>query len=68
MAKTKVKVIGAYVDGSAPGTVISVEEKSANHLVKIGYAEKVAEDPKPKSKAKSKPKQAPKKAADKADK
>lgn len=54
MAKVKVEVTGAYVDGSAPGSVIEVEEKSAKYLEKVGYA-KVIKEPQPKSAPKKKP-------------
>lgn len=43
MAKVKIKVTGAYVDGHAPGSEISVEEKSAKYLESVGYAEIVKE-------------------------
>lgn len=59
MAKVKVKVAGAYVDGNAPGSVISIEEKSAAHLESIGYVEKVAVEKKPEPKPKAKPKKKP---------
>lgn len=39
MAKVKVKVLNAVVDGHKKGAVISIEEKSAIHLEKIGYVE-----------------------------
>lgn len=39
MAKVKVKVLNAVVDGHAEGAVISVDEKSAKHLESIGYVE-----------------------------
>lgn len=54
MAKVKIEVTGAYIDGNAPGTQIDVEEKSAIHLEKIGYAKIVKETPK-KAPAKKKP-------------
>lgn len=37
MAKINVEVVGAYVDGKAPGSTLSIEEKSANHLKSLGY-------------------------------
>lgn len=62
----KVKVIGAYVDGHGPGSLIEVDEKSAKYLERVGYGEIKKEEPKadekkttkskPKSKAKSKSK------------
>lgn len=55
MAKVNVRVVGAYVDGNAPGTQINVEEKSAKYLEKIGYAKIVKEAPKPAPKKKAAP-------------
>jgi low affinity Fe/Cu permease len=42
MAKVKVKVLNATVDGKGPNSVITIEEKSAKHLESIGYVERVA--------------------------
>lgn len=58
---TKVKVIGAYVNGHGPGSLIDVDEKSAKYLERVGYGEikKVDEpkaDEKKPTKAKAKPK------------
>lgn len=63
MAKFKVEVVGAYVDGHGPGSIVSVDEKSAKYLESIGYG-KIIEDvekPKeaqaePKAETKAKPK------------
>lgn len=41
MAKVKVKVLKAVVDGHGEGSVIEVDSKSADMLVKNGYVEKV---------------------------
>jgi hypothetical protein len=41
LSKVKVRVIGAYVDGYAPGNDIELDEKSAAHLEKIGYVKRV---------------------------
>jgi hypothetical protein len=41
MAKSKIEVVGAYVDGHGPGSIIEVEENSAKYLVEIGYAKPV---------------------------
>ena len=41
MAKPKIEVVGAYVDGHGPGSIIEVEENSAKYLVEIGYAKPV---------------------------
>jgi hypothetical protein len=45
MAKIKVEVLGAYVDGQGPGSIVSVDEKSAMQLKSIGYV-KIVEEPK----------------------
>jgi len=50
---TKVKVIGAYVDGNGPGSIIELSDKQADHLEKVGYVEKVMEQEKPKPKQNS---------------
>jgi hypothetical protein len=47
MAKVKVKVVGAYVDGHAPGSTISIEAKSAEQLEKIGYIRVLQAEAKP---------------------
>lgn len=59
MAKVTIEVLDAVVDGKGKGEKLSVEEASANYLVKIGYAEIVKETPKKKpspKKSKSEPK------------
>lgn len=43
MAKKKVEVLGAIVDGHVEGDVIEVDEKSAEMLVKNGYVKYVNE-------------------------
>jgi hypothetical protein len=55
MANVKVRVTNAVVDGNAHGSVIEINEKSAEHLVSLGYVELVADVPKPKAKAESAP-------------
>lgn len=37
MAKVKVEVLAAVVDGKGQGEQLSIEEKSAAHLESIGY-------------------------------
>jgi hypothetical protein len=64
MTKVKVKVVGAYVDGHAPGSTISIDKKSAEYLEKVGYIrvleeEKPKEQPKPKEEEKPVPKKTP---------
>ena len=41
MAKVKVKVLDAVVDGKGKGEEVSIEAKSADYLESIGYVEKV---------------------------
>lgn len=54
MAKQKVKVLDAVVDGKRKGEVLEVDSKTADMLVKNGYVELVKEEKK---------KEAPKKEA-----
>lgn len=69
MSKVKVKVVGAYVDGHGPGSILSVDGETANYLERIGYGEiqkaedrvekpkeEKADEPKAKAKSKSKSK------------
>lgn len=56
---TKIKVLDAVINGNGAGAVIDVTEREADHLVKIGYAERVAEPVKPVAKAPAR-KQTPK--------
>lgn len=42
MAKVKVRVLKAVVDGKGKGEIISIEEKSAKYLESIDYVERVA--------------------------
>lgn len=44
MAKVKVRVLNAVVDGHGKGDVIEVDSKSADMLVKNGYVEKVGKN------------------------
>lgn len=46
MAKVTIEVVGAVVDGHGPGEKVSVDEKSAAYLERIGYAKVVKEEPK----------------------
>jgi hypothetical protein len=54
MAKVKIEVLDAVIDGRVKGEQLEVDEKSAKHLIGIGYAKKVEvvaeEKPKPKTK------------------
>lgn len=43
MAKKKVKVLNAIVDGKGKGSVVEVDAKSAEMLIRNGYAEEVKE-------------------------
>ena len=61
----KVKVTGAYVDGKGPGSTLSVDDKMADYLERLGYAKiiEVEEKKTPKksdSAKESKPKSKPK--------
>lgn len=53
----KVEIVGAFINGNAPGTTVEVSDKEAAHLESIGYAHVVKETPKPRSKAKAKAKE-----------
>lgn len=48
MAKVKVEVLNAVVDGHTQGEVISIEERSAKHLENLRYVRRVAEKAAPK--------------------
>jgi hypothetical protein len=53
MAKVKIEVLDAVIDGRVKGEQLDVGEKSAKHLIEIGYAKKVevkVVEPKPKAK------------------
>lgn len=47
MAKVKVEVLKAEVDGKKQGEQLTVDEKSAEYLAKIKYVKIVQEAPKP---------------------
>lgn len=46
MAKKKVKVLDAVVDGKKRGSVLEVDSKTADMLLKNGYVELVKEEKK----------------------
>jgi len=52
LAKVKVEVLDAVVDGHTTGEQIEIDERSAAYLEKIGYVKRVgkAAEPKPSSK------------------
>lgn len=55
MAKVKIEVLNAVIDGHRTGEQLEVSEADARKLVAIGYAKEVVEakaEPKPKAKAK----------------
>jgi hypothetical protein len=57
MAKVIIEVLDAVIDGRVKGEQLEVGEKSAKHLVEIGYAKRVEvkqvePEAKPKPKAK----------------
>lgn len=64
MANVKVRVLNAVVDGKTAGSLLEIDEKSAQHLASIKYVE-IIEEPKPQPKAQAvegeKGKSAPKK-------
>ena len=41
MAKVKIEVLNAVIDGKQKGEQLEVDEKSAKHLIAINYAKKV---------------------------
>lgn len=47
MAKKKVKVLNAVVDGKRQGETLEVDSKTAEMLVRNGYVELVKEEKKP---------------------
>lgn len=53
----KVEVIGAYVNEHGPGSIVEVDEKTANYLERIGYGKKLVETVKPEPKVKPKAKE-----------
>ncbi len=55
MAKVKIEVLSAVIDGHQTGEQLEVSESDAKNLVAIGYAKEVSAakaEPKPKAKAK----------------
>lgn len=55
MAKVKIEVLNAVIDGRKKGEQLEVSEQDAKKLVAIGYAKEVTEakaESKPKAKAK----------------
>lgn len=46
MAKKKVKVLDAVVDGKKRGSILEVDSKTADMLLKNGYVELVKEEKK----------------------
>ena len=59
MAKTKVEVLNAIVDGARRGETITIDSRSATHLESIGYVKVISEEKpsrEPKTKAEEKPK------------
>lgn len=43
----KIKVLDAVINGNGAGAVLTVTDREADRLIKIGYAERVAEPVKP---------------------
>jgi len=52
MAKVKVEVLDAVVDGKKKGTKLEIDEHSADHLVSIDYVRRIKDEPKLKPKQK----------------
>lgn len=50
MAKVRVKVLNAVVDGKGEGETLSIDERSAKHLESIGYV-RIEAEAKPKESA-----------------
>ena len=44
MAKTKVEVLNAIVDGARRGETITIDSRSAAHLERIGYVKNLGEE------------------------
>lgn len=44
MAKTKVEVLNAIVDGARRGETITIDSRSATHLESIGYVKIIGEE------------------------
>ncbi|MBW3113495.1 hypothetical protein KYJ26_16700 [Bacillus sp. MCCB 382] len=53
MAKVKIEVLNAVIDGKQKGEQLEVDEKSAKHLIAINYAKKVEAEKKEPAKKKS---------------
>jgi len=45
MGKVKIEVVGAFIDGNAPGSTIEIDEMSAVQFERIGYARIQSESP-----------------------
>lgn len=54
MAKVKIEVLDATINGLSKGEQLEVERKEADHLIEIGYAKEVAEKAAPKAKKETK--------------
>lgn len=54
MAKVKIEVLDAIIDGLSKGEQLEVERKDADRLIEIGYAKEVAEKPAPRAKKETK--------------
>jgi hypothetical protein len=55
VAKVRIEVLDAVIDGKKKGEQLEVEEKDAKHLISIGYAKEVkVEAPKTEEKASTK--------------
>lgn len=54
MAKTKVEVLNAIVDGARRGETITIDSRSAAHLESIGYVKIIGEEKPKEEKPKNK--------------
>lgn len=54
MAKVKIEVTNAVIDGHKHGEQLEVSKADADKFIAIGYAKEVAEEPKAAPKAKAK--------------
>jgi hypothetical protein len=54
MAKKKIEVLDAVIDGHGKGEQLEVDEKSAEYLIEIGYAKEVIVETKPATRSRSK--------------
>lgn len=54
MAKKKIEVLDAVINGHVKGEQLEVDEKAAAHLISINYAKEVEQSTKPAAKGRAK--------------